>query len=139
MRKRDVMQDELLCRVGYPFSNQFEVEFVNDEFVFKNVLLATLFANEAFVSRFVIRSTGRWIETSSPGLAGQSGVPLICSNGFLCGIQVNTAHYPLGFTGTGKDRCSMWTGRLTWNDKGITYQTNIRARKSSTRSLSRTC
>lgn len=42
-----------------------------------------------------------FIETSSPGLRGQSGGPTFDSQGTLWGIQVRTAHYPLGFE-TGK-------------------------------------
>jgi hypothetical protein len=39
----------------------------------------------------------RWIETSSPGLRGQSGGPIIDPQGSIWGIQSNTASYPLGF------------------------------------------
>jgi hypothetical protein len=42
-----------------------------------------------------------FIETSSPGLRGQSGGPTFDSQGTLWGIQVQTAHYSLGFE-TGK-------------------------------------
>ena len=63
-----------------------------------------MFVNEALVSRFLnVRSDnedlGTWIETSSPGLMGQSGGPLADIHGNVCGIQVNTEHYPLGFKG----------------------------------------
>ena len=39
----------------------------------------------------------RWIETSSPGLRGQSGGPIIDPQGSIWGIQCNTVSYPLGF------------------------------------------
>ena len=64
-----------------------------------------LFVNEALVSRFaVLQSGGMWIETSSPGLRGQSGGPLVDVNGNVCGIQVNTYHYPLDFQGIARDQ-----------------------------------
>ena len=40
----------------------------------------------------------RFIETSSPGLRGQSGGPLFDVNGTVWGIQSSTMHYPLGFS-----------------------------------------
>jgi S1-C subfamily serine protease len=39
-----------------------------------------------------------WLETSAPGLKGQSGGPLIDSKGSIWGIQSNTYSYPLGFS-----------------------------------------
>jgi len=39
----------------------------------------------------------RWIETSYPGLKGQSGGPIIDPQGSVWGIQCNTVSYPLGF------------------------------------------
>ena len=39
----------------------------------------------------------RWIETSYPGLKGQSGGPIIDSQGSVWGIQCNTVSYALGF------------------------------------------
>lgn len=39
----------------------------------------------------------QWLETSSPGLRGQSGGPIFDAKGTIWGIQVNTGHYPLGF------------------------------------------
>lgn len=38
-----------------------------------------------------------WLETSSPGLKGQSGGPIIDTQGSIWAIQSHTAHYPLGF------------------------------------------
>lgn len=39
----------------------------------------------------------RWVETSSPGLKGQSGGPIFDTQGTIWAIQVQTAHFPLGF------------------------------------------
>ena len=82
-RVRDVEQGELLCRAGYPFiATQQQVKWTTDKgFEFTNVFPVPMFVNEALVSRFANvqidgRLEGQWIETSSPGLKGQSGGPL---------------------------------------------------------------
>jgi len=38
-----------------------------------------------------------YVETSSPGIKGQSGGPIFDKNGYIAGMQVFTAHYPLDF------------------------------------------
>ncbi|MEX0406901.1 trypsin-like peptidase domain-containing protein [Aquibium sp. LZ166] len=38
-----------------------------------------------------------WVESSSPGLRGQSGGPTFDTQGTIWAIQANTAHMPLGF------------------------------------------
>ena len=104
-RDRDVEQGELLCRAGYPFLEGVEASWAREGgFTFTNLFPIPMFVNEALVSRFVQLDKGTWIETSSPGLKGQSGGPLVDASGLVCGIQVNTAHYPLGFGGRGRDQ-----------------------------------
>ena len=53
-------------------------------------------------TRFQFRSPPpykfRFIETSSPGLRGQSGGPIFDQQGIIWGIQSRTAHHPLGFS-----------------------------------------
>ena len=130
-RVRDVDQGELLCRVGYPFVDNIELKWSNEQgFRFTNLFPVPLFANEALVSRFVQLPTGRWIETSSPGLKGQSGGPLVDVDGYICGIQVNTHHYPLGFSGGGRNQvlnvgraAHVETIRQFLDSKGIEYET----------------
>jgi hypothetical protein len=39
----------------------------------------------------------KYIETSSPGLKGQSGGPMFDINGVVWAIQAKTIHLPLGF------------------------------------------
>lgn len=111
LRKTDVRQGELFCRAGFPFVNkQIRPKWTNGKFVFDNLFPIPLFVNEAFVSRFMDVMNeenvciGTWFETSSPGLRGQSGGPLLDSDGFVCGIQVNTSHYRLDFEGTGRNQ-----------------------------------
>lgn len=109
-RVRDVEQGELLCRAGYPFIDGYRPKWTVDQrFEFSNLFPVPMFVNEALVSRFInVRAgdadVGRWIETSSPGLKGQSGGPLADADGYICGIQVNTKHYPLGFEGKGRNQ-----------------------------------
>ncbi len=104
-RVRKVEQGELLCRLGYPFVNNIHPTWsANGGFVFSNLFPVPMFVNEALVSRFVEIGSGMWIETSSPGLSGQSGGPLADSDGLVCGIQVNTKHYPLEFQGAGRNQ-----------------------------------
>lgn len=103
-RRDGIRAGEFLCRVGYPFLPNLEVTWTQaDGFDFKNPFPVPSFVNEALVSRFAAFPTGeQWIETSSPGLRGQSGGPLADRNGAICGIQVNTEHYPLDFEGKGQ-------------------------------------
>ena len=106
LRARDVEQGELLCRAGYPFVDGVEPEWSEENgFKFSNLFPLPMFVNEAFVSRFVnVDERGVWIETSSPGLRGQSGGPLVDIDGLVCGMQVNTHHYPLEFDGKGRNQ-----------------------------------
>ena len=104
-RLREVEQGELLCRLGYPFVDGIKPTWdQNKGFAFTNLFPVPQFVNEALVSRFAKLQSGVWIETSSPGLRGQSGGPLADSDGYICGVQVNTHHYPLGFEGKGRNQ-----------------------------------
>ena len=105
-RIREVEQGELLCRAGYPFVDDIRPEWSDKNgFKFSNLFPLPMFVNEAFVSRFAnVGDRGVWIETSSPGLKGQSGGPLVDTDGLVCGTQVNTHHYPLEFEGKGRNQ-----------------------------------
>lgn len=118
-RKGPVNAGEFLCRAGFPFVEDLGPQW--DEpggFTFTNLFPVPMFANEAFVSRFVDATAVpgdldvAWLETSSPGLAGQSGGPLVDANTVVCGIQVNTFHYPLNFTGNARNQF-LHSGRAT--------------------------
>ena len=41
-----------------------------------------------------------YVETSTPGLKGQSGGPIFTTKGHIYAMQVATAHMPLGFSPT---------------------------------------
>ena len=111
-RTADIDPGELLCRIGFPFLEEDRRVDWSEEggFELSNLFPATVFVNEALVSRFASvqgedgKNVGTWIETSSPGLRGQSGGPLVDVEGRVCGIQVNTGHYPLGFKGRGRNQ-----------------------------------
>ncbi len=112
LRSDDVKIGEMCCRVGFPFVDELgdPTWDKNTGFSFTNLFPVPMFVNEGMVSRFAnVNDTndnhiGKWIETSSPGLKGQSGGPLLDINGCVCGIQVNTAHYPLDFSGKGRNQ-----------------------------------
>ena len=96
---------EFLCRVGFPFVDGIEIKpRNNEEFEFVNLFPVPLFVNEAMVSRFSQTPHARFIETSSPGLRGQSGGPLVDVSGHVCGMQISTSHHPLEFTGKGRNQ-----------------------------------
>ncbi len=98
-RNDEIEQGELLCRMGYPFVDGISSPTWSKDtgFYFANLFPVPMFVNDALVSRFFKLDSGLWIETSSPGLQGQSGGPLVDEGGKVCGIQVNTCHYPLNF------------------------------------------
>jgi Trypsin-like peptidase domain len=98
-----------VCRLGYPFFS-IKPDFDNAIGVFRLPDGSTpppFFASEGILCRMVAFQPvpGQpqfpfpqcWIETSSPGLRGQSGGPIFDKNGTVWGIQSNTFSYPLGF------------------------------------------
>ncbi len=93
-----------VCRVGYPW-HSVEAVFSDDNFEVQSGFPAPLFANDGIVSRFVVvqqpdGSDTTYIQTSSPGLRGQSGGPLFDTEASLCGLQSSTTHLDLGFAPT---------------------------------------
>jgi len=94
-----------LCRLGFPFhqvATTFD-ESVGGFALAGGTLPVPRFPNEGILSRFfmVDGDVGgtkiRFIETSSPGLRGQSGGPVFDVRGQIWGIQSHTRHYDLGF------------------------------------------
>ena len=96
-----------LCKLGFPFH---EINATFDEAV-KAFRLApgTLplprFPMEGIYTRNMelkkssdSKSGAKFIETSSPGLRGQSGGPIFDVKGTIWGIQSHTKHFPLGFS-----------------------------------------
>lgn len=98
-----------LCRLGFPFH---EIKPTFDET--KNTFVLPpgsvplpLFPLEGIFTRVVLGPVpyedsnpdeqGKFIETSSPGLAGQSGGPIVDVDAMVWAIQSHTRHYSLGF------------------------------------------
>lgn len=100
-----IEQGMSICRLGFPFCdvpatfNEQRNEFELDDRAFP----VPRFALDGIVARFNRRvmddgnAAGLYIETSTPGLRGQSGGPLLDTSGRVCGVQSHTSHVDLGF------------------------------------------
>jgi hypothetical protein len=101
-----IVQGMSVCRLGYPF-HTIAVGWDEDadQFVIPDGSFPVAsFALEGIVSRFHrnIAEDGNeatFIATSTPGLRGHSGGPLLDIEGRVCGIQSHTSHLDLGFEG----------------------------------------
>lgn len=91
-----------LCRLGFPFL-EVKPTYTNGQFHL-GALALTYFPNEGILTRIVEVTNDPqdgfigYIETSSPGLRGQSGGPIFDAKGAVWGIQSHTGHLPLGFS-----------------------------------------
>jgi hypothetical protein len=106
---KDFRPGASLCKLGYPFA---ELTPVYDEQTNMFVLppdrsAVTFFPIEGIFTRTISVSPEQppdrlfpieFIETSSPGLRGQSGGPTFDTNGAIWAIQSQTRHLPLGFS-----------------------------------------
>jgi hypothetical protein len=99
-------QGTSLCRLGFPFHDiQASFESATKQFTMNQQF--TFFPLDGIFTRVLdIGTTApggyphKYVETSTPGLRGQSGGPLFDVNGRLWGIQSRTRHIPLGFNPT---------------------------------------
>ena len=95
-----------LCKLGYPFqkvhatfreaNNSFELSPSVRTlacFPMEGLYTRTLVAGESGDGRYAIK----FLETSSPGLKGQSGGPILDANGTVWGVQSRTDNYTYGF------------------------------------------
>ena len=102
--------DRLSCRAsssttGYPFP-QVEAEWdaAADTFRFLPGAELPRFPIEGIFTRNINAGDApegfpvAFLETSSPGLKGQSGGPIVDVHGVVWAIQVKTVSYPLGFS-----------------------------------------
>ena len=92
-----------VARIGYPF-HEVKADFDEERgsFDITSGFPVPRFVSDGIVSRFRASRTedGReylFIQTSTPGLRGQSGGPLLDAEGRLCGLQSKTVHFDLGF------------------------------------------
>lgn len=89
-----------VCRIGYPW-NAVQGEFRESAWSVSGFPVP-MFAIEGIVSRLMVEThpdggSARYIQTSNPGLRGQSGGPLFDIDGRLCGLQSSTIHLDLDF------------------------------------------
>jgi hypothetical protein len=136
---RDVEADPLLqgtsvCRYGYPFhvvNAEYDVE--SDEFALQpGSLPVPSFALDGMVARFhrVSADDGTsalFVETSTPGLKGQSGGPLLDTRGRVCGLQSHTVHLDLGFDARFEDEGVYTTERQFLNVGAASHVEGIMA------------
>jgi hypothetical protein len=96
-----------LCKLGYPFSllqATFDAATNNFDLPENNRSLP-VFPIEGIFTRSITAAPPepnqplvQYIETSTPGLKGQSGGPIFDTQGRLWGIQSHTKHFDLGFS-----------------------------------------
>jgi hypothetical protein len=95
-----------LCRVGYPFSRiKATFDDKQSRFLMDSKSLPSLYPIEGIYTRSVsapafkgAKKIAKFIETSSPGLLGQSGGPILDVTGRVWAVQSRTVHLPLGFS-----------------------------------------
>jgi hypothetical protein len=96
-----------LCKLGYPF-HELKASFDEAKNVFTlapGVVPLPLFPIEGIYTRNAVAGRSKdgkyeikFLETSSPGLRGQSGGPIFDVDGTVWAIQSRTTHFPLGFS-----------------------------------------
>lgn len=99
----DLKQGKFLCRLGFPFPEFNNFEFIQDT----NTIDWTktgrdhtpIFPIEGMVTRLIGDQNGKVIgfELSTPGLRGQSGGPAFDVDGKIWGMQASTNHLDLNF------------------------------------------
>ncbi|HTE13923.1 MAG TPA: hypothetical protein VK642_02485 [Burkholderiales bacterium] len=102
-----------LCKLGFPFQSAGVPTYDSNKDTFllpPETFPAPLFPIEGIFTRTAAISVPPdqqqppcpylWVETSTPGLRGQSGGPTFDQKGTIWAIQCQTSHYPLGFDST---------------------------------------
>ncbi|SOE22740.1 Trypsin-like peptidase domain-containing protein [Spirosomataceae bacterium TFI 002] len=96
-----------LCKLGFPFHNvQASFNAQNGQFSYdKSVFPIPRFPIDGIYTRNAVTGKSpdgkyefKFLETSTPGLRGQSGGPIFDREGNICAIQSQTRHLPLGFS-----------------------------------------
>ena len=101
-----------LCKLGFPFHNLKKADFNEKSGMFEfstPPLPIPIFPIEGIHTRNIYMGKTAdqkldimFLETSSPGLKGQSGGPVFDREGNICGIQSQNTTMPLGFVGIGE-------------------------------------
>lgn len=101
----DLVPGTSLCRLGYPFPSIDAIYDQQSQTIKAGEHTQVLpFPNEGMLTRLVLvkddakNEEARFIETSTPGLRGQSGGPVFDTAGNICGLQSRTINIPLGFS-----------------------------------------
>jgi hypothetical protein len=124
-----------VCRLGYPF-HYIDAGFDDDRRQFQlpgSAFPVPAFALDGIVARFSQMTSedgsasGLFIETSTPGLRGQSGGPLLDVAGRVCGIQSHTSHLDLGFDAHYSADDEVVTERQFLNVGAATHVSEIRS------------
>ncbi len=97
-----------LCRIGFPFNGKAATIYDEEKGVFtfvKGAFPFTVFANDGIFTRSVLMGEDKtsgikklYLETSTPGLKGQSGGPIFDRKGYVVAMQAHTANLELGFS-----------------------------------------
>lgn len=99
---RAVRSGRSLCKLGFPFY-EIQASFEGNTFHYSpDIFPIPHFPLDGILTRELSGGSApwgeiKWLETSTPGLLGQSGGPLFDTEGNLWGIQSMTRHLPLGF------------------------------------------
>jgi len=94
-----------LCKLGFPFYD-IQATFSDNSFHYaSNLFPIPRFPYEGMMTRNISGGLRQgdnreilWLETSSPGLRGQSGGPIFDNEGRIWALQSMTRHIPLGFS-----------------------------------------
>jgi len=129
-RPSGVVAGTSIVRSGYAF-NETKCSFDETKQEFLNETQSSpLFASEGIVSRNLIISepvsgvTVYLVETSTPGLKGQSGGPLLDTDGAILAIQSSTVCLDLQFDAVSADHNGKYKERQFLNvGRGIATQT----------------
>lgn len=130
-----------LCRMGFPFWELSpEWDEAQQNFKLTQNFPVPLFVNEGILSRMFeavfVDQTGnrlpkppfplRAIETSSPGLLGQSGGPIFDQSGTIWGIQTSVKSYPLELNTDGKQYYNVGIGCHAETVVGLLNSRNVK-------------
>lgn len=100
--EKPVAVGEAVCRLGFPFHGiAAEYREADKRFDVRGGFPVPAFALDGMISRFEERTHAnrrvKSLQTSTPGLRGQSGGPLFDVDGCVVGLQSRTVHLDLGF------------------------------------------
>ena len=95
-----------LCKLGFPFYKvPTEFDESKEAFLLDTTSGIPRFPIEGIYTRNILagktkdgKYEKKYLETSSPGLRGQSGGPIFDTEGVVWAIQSHTRHFPLGFS-----------------------------------------